>query len=560
MKTSNRVLVIGLDGATWDVLDPWIRDGTLPNLARLRQSGSWGALRSSIPPITAAAWTTFMTGKRSGKHGVFHFVRLFEDGASTGGKPEIVNARNIKSPTLWDVLGHYERQVALINVPMTYPPRPVNGFMITGLLTPRHASTFTWPRQLSKELTDYIIDLERFIGVKPFQGAQSSEAIAPTLSLMGEFRDMLEKRARASLDLMTGRPWDLFMVVFTGPDRMGHYLWPYHFPEDGKGSLVRKLHDAIRAYYVRLDEVIGELAQTAGQETFVILMSDHGMGPIYTHRVHWNNWLQGHRWLVVKTSGSRALNPNTWLKRLGLPRDKIGAILLKMPKVSRSGVVKKAAASSMGDVDTNSSKAYCVPIYSHIFGIKLNVGDEERGALRQEIVRALGAVNDPQTGQPIVQEVLAGEEYYQGPYARDVPEIIVIMNPMYTAGFRISHYSSIVTELQKHTDHGDHRMDGIFAVSGPGVLPWPEALPGLSIEDIAPTALYLMGLPVPSDMDGRVLTEVLKPKLLEARPVEMGELKDFWPSRDEAVFTDEQISAEDDAELRERLQALGYLE
>ena len=122
MPERKRVLVIGLDGATWDVLERWIADGSLPHLAQLRKDGCWGELSSTIPPISAAAWSSFMTGKRPGKHGVFHFMDLFGNDDIKDSKTKIVNARNLKSPTLWDILGHHGCQVALVNLPMTYPP------------------------------------------------------------------------------------------------------------------------------------------------------------------------------------------------------------------------------------------------------------------------------------------------------------------------------------------------------------------------------------------------------------------------------------------------------
>jgi predicted AlkP superfamily phosphohydrolase/phosphomutase len=559
-KKSNRVLIIGLDGATWDVLDPWIRDGILPNLARLRRRSSWGELRSSIPPITAPAWSTFMTGKRPGKHGVFHFVELFDNNTSAGGNPEIVNARSIKSPTLVDILGHHDRKVALINVPMTYPPRPVNGFMITGLLTPRHASIFTYPPELSKEITDYVIDLDRFIDTKPFQGPKTHKVVTPTLSLMQEFRDMLEKRATTSLQLIESKPWDLFIVVFTGPDRMGHYLWPYHHPVGANELQTQELHDAVREYYVRMDELIGSLVEKAGEDVNVMVMSDHGMGPIFTRRVHWNNWLLEHGWLSTTVDSNGVLNPDGWLRRLGLSRDKVGRILLRLPGVAGSRLLKKAVNSSTEMVDLNLSKVCCVPIYNTVFGIHINAESDERKTLRNEIIRALEQVTDPENGQHVVQQVVLGEDYFHGPYAKNIPDIIVIMNPVYSCGFRISSYSSIATErLGRSRDSGDHRMEGILMVSGPGIEARAEVLSDLTIEDIAPTALHLMGLPIPSDMDGRVLTETLVPSVLESQPVKQGEPMGFWPEED-VQFCNEVVSDEDEEEIRQRLQALGYLE
>ncbi|HID63217.1 MAG TPA: hypothetical protein EYP49_10820, partial [Anaerolineae bacterium] len=553
----------GLDGATWDVLDPWITDGSLPNLARLRHNGSWGVLFSSIPPISAAAWSTFMTGKRPGKHGIFHFIKLFDNNDSTDDKREIVNARSIKSSTLWDIMGHHDRKVALINVPMTYPPRPVNGFMITGLLTPRNASTFTYPPELSREITDYVIDLDRFIDKKPFQAAHDPEVIAPTLSLVQEFRDMLEKRAKVSLSLMSSRPWDVFMVVFTGTDRMGHYLWPYHRSADVDDSPeTQELCHAVHQYYTRLDEIVGELVERAGEDVTVIVMSDHGMGPTHTKRVHCNNWLYQRGWLSARTESVRITNPDGWLRRLGLPRDKIGRVILRIPWLAGSRLVKNATQKrpAAADVDLEQSKAYCMPMHNTITGIRINLEGEGKTALLQEIVKELKKIVDPETEQPVVQQVYRGEDYYHGPYADNIPDIIVIMKPDYGCNYRLSPYSSAVTKRPGALDRGMHRLEGIFMVSGPAVVPNPGPLSGLGIEDVAPTILYLMGLPVPSDMDGRVLTEILPPTVLESRPVKQGEPMGLWPGEEEAVFSDEVISDEDEERIRKRLKALGYLE
>ncbi|MBN1579648.1 MAG: alkaline phosphatase family protein [Anaerolineae bacterium] len=563
MSETNRALIIGLDGATWDVLTPWMNDGTLPHLAQLCHAGSWGKLQSSIPPITAPAWSTFMTGKQPGKHGVFHFVRLFdnEDSQASDEKPEIVNARTVKSSTWWDILGHSGYQVGLVNVPMTYPPRPINGFMITGLLTPKNASTFTYPGDLGKELEGYIIDLDRFIENKPYQSNHDQEAKAPSLAMMQEFRTMLEKRASTSLALMDSKPWDAFMVVFTGPDRMGHYLWPYHLAAGrvGNADQGQELFDAVRDYYVRLDEIIGDLLRAAGKDAVVLLMSDHGMGPICTKRVHWNNWLLEHGWLSVQKSDDRGFSADSWLRRLRLPRDKIGRILMRIPGLAKSKLVTKTATAPVAEIDKSRSKAWCVHIYNTVFGIRLNASDQEKEVLQQEISDALRQVVDPETGQRIVQQVLSGKECYHGLYAKNIPDIIVVLDGSYTPGYRVSHYSSLVTSVQSPPEHGDHRMDGIFAAYGPGIVSNSEPLPGLSIQDIAPTLLYLMGLPVPSDMDGRVLTEIVAADVLNAQPVEYGDPVGRWPDEERAVFGDEVTSSEDDEVLRDRLRALGYI-
>lgn len=561
MEEISKILIIGIDGATWDVLDPWIRDGSLPNLDRLRKNGRWGRLLSTIPPISAPAWSSFMTGKGPGKHGVFHFTDLFGEKEPGERKLQIVNARSLKSSTLWDIMGHHGRKVAVINVPMTYPPRPVNGLMITGLLTPRSASVFTHPPELSEELTDYIIDLDRFIDNKPGQkGAYDPEAATPSLTLMQEFQHMLEKRAATSLRLMESRPWDTFVVVFTGTDRMGHYLWPYHRPVEAKDPpSIQKLCQAIHAYYVGLDKAVGELVERAGMNATVVIMSDHGMGPTAQKRVHWNNWMLQQGWLSAASGSPRITNPDSWLERLGLPRDKIDWVVRRIPGLARQRLVRRAWKRSFGSVNAKDSQAYCVPVFHSIAGIRINLEGAAKEALREEIMSRLMDVIDPGSGEPVVEEIYRGEDYYHGPYANGIPDILVSMKSEYLCSYRLGHYSSIVTGVQS-SEAGSHRREGIFVATGANVKASSESLTGLRIEDVAPTVLYLLGLPVPSDMDGRVMTEVVAPGYLEARPIETGEPVGLWPSEGEAVFSDEVVSTEDEEQIRERLRGLGYID
>lgn len=561
MQRSQRVLIIGLDGATWDVLDPWMRDGTLPHLARLRQHGCWGPLESSIPPITAAAWSTFMTGKRPGKHGVYHFVKLFDGESHADDEPELVSARTIKSPTLWDSMGHHDRHVVLVNIPLTYPPRAVNGVMVTGLLTPSNAPVFTYPPELSHEITDYQIDLQRFIDKTPHLDTFEAELTAPTLDLVQEFRDMEDKRARVTLKLMQSEPWDFFMVVFTATDRMGHYLWPFHrSPQPDDSPEVRQLCAAVRDNYKRLDAIVAELIERAGEDTAVVIMSDHGMGPVETKRLHCNNWLQQRGWLAAQTSGASITSADTWLSRLGLPRDKIGRLIHRIPGLAQSRVVKKAAQSRSIAVDLHHSQAYCVPIFYNIMGVRIRLEGDAKEALCRHIMAELQTLTDPETGQQVIKRVLRAEEYYAGDHAQNIPDITAIADPDYGFSYYLSRYSSIVTKRPTATGPAKHRSAGIFMAVGPDVRATPEPLTGLNIEDVAPTVLYLMGLPVPTDLDGRVLTDVIDPTVLAEQPVQYEQPSGFWPQQHEAAFSDEVMSDEDEEEIRGRLRALGYFE
>jgi predicted AlkP superfamily phosphohydrolase/phosphomutase len=273
-----------------------------------------------------------------------------------------------------------------------------------------------------------------------------------------------------------------------------------------------------------------------------------------------NNWLKQQGWLSAKSEGTGVANPDRWIRRLGLSRDKVGRLILRIPGLARSRLVKQAAKSRSAVADVERSKAYCVPMYNNVMGIRINLAGEARESLRREIMQGLKEIVDPETGQTPVREIYRGEDYYFGPHAGHFPDVIVILEPDYEGTPLLGHYSSVVTRMSAPPFGGSHRMEGIFMASGPAVIANPEPLAGLNIEDVAPTILYLMGLPVPSDMDGRPLAEIVSPTVLESRPIRHGEPIGFWPREDEVTFTEEVISEQDEAEIRERLQALGYLE
>ena len=564
MEEGNKVLVIGIDAATWEVLDPWMSDGSLPNLAKLRQTGSWGSLLSTMPPLSAPAWVSFMTGKNPGKHGVFHFTSQQEEARSTESDSELVNSRSIKSSTLWDILGHHDRKVGIVNLPMTYPPRPVNGFMIAGFLTPPGARVFTYPPSLSDQLTDYQIDLDRFISRKPFEStansARAKSAVEPSVGLVQEFYDLMEQRARTALSLMASEPWDVFMCVFMGTDRMGHYLWPYHRATDLDGSRESlDLHQAIHAYYVRLDEFIGQFVKQAGENTTVVVLSDHGMGAYPSKRVHWNHWLAQQK--LVSAQGHNLINADSWLTRLGLSRDRVGQFIRGVPILGRSGLVRKMRRTKAPPVDVEESSAYYRTLYGQVGAIYINLpeGSPEYQALRHRLMERIQEITDPETGKPVVQQVRKGEDCFFGPWINHVPAIVTVLHPDYEGTDRLSTYSSPVTKIRQSINPGDHKMEGILIMAGPSIRPSAEALFDLSLMDVAPTILHLLDLPVPSDLDGRVISEAFVPGLMAARPVRQGEPLGIWNGPEDHQYEDGGMSDEDESRLRERLAALGYL-
>jgi predicted AlkP superfamily phosphohydrolase/phosphomutase len=307
----------------------------------------------------------------------------------------------------------------------------------------------------------------------------------------------------------------------------------------------------------RLDEHIGALVEKAGPETSVIVMSDHGMGPIYSRNTHWNNWLYKNGHLALAKSSQKTLDG--WLLRLGIPRDRIRSIIRRIPGLAKSRVASKARTAQTAQIDYRNSRAYYARIFDPVGGIFVNATGEERERLIMELMSQVRGLTDPATGKPIVREIFRREDCYHGPHVQGLPDIILLMHPEYGSSDRLSNYSAIVTERPQISDPGGHHLEGIFIASGRRVVSQPEALQGLEIQDIAPTVLYLMGLPIPTDMDGLPRVEICGVEASAARPPQEGTPLERWPSEAEAQPILETLAGGEEV-IFDRLRALGYVE
>jgi predicted AlkP superfamily phosphohydrolase/phosphomutase len=216
MKPEQKILVIGLDGGTWELVEPWARQGLLPTFQRFMQEGTWGPLRSTVPPITAPAWTSFATGKNPGKHGLFDFLSRRPDSYRT--RP--FNASHRNGESLWGLLSRAGKRVGVLNVPMTYPPEPINGFMVAGMGTPASVEDFCYPldflRELRQAVPGYVV---QHAGIFDPRGREPQ--------MLQAVREMTAMRQQAVLHFLDHTEWDFFMAVFMATDLLQHYFW--HF-------------------------------------------------------------------------------------------------------------------------------------------------------------------------------------------------------------------------------------------------------------------------------------------------------------------------------------------
>lgn len=554
MDQSTKVCVIALDGATLDLVGPWAGAGKLKTLATFFEQGVNARLESVIPPITGPAWASFVTGKNPAAHGVGDW--WYKREGSYDLLP--VNSTRIRTPTLWDLMGENGKRVAAINVPMTYPPPKTNGVVVSGLLTPSNRGAYTYPKDLSDELLkavpDYRMNLETFYApgrAEPF---------------MNDLRQLIRVRSEAARFLYRRESPDFFMVHYIATDWVQHALWhamDAKHPKHDAAEAVR-YGDAILQIYQQIDLELERLLAELDPNTTVVVMSDHGFGPLYDY-IYLNTWLLQNGWLVLKRDAATRLkhlafnhglvptNLYRLAARLGLGSAAVGA-----SKDTQYNVLKMFFLSSQ-NIDWSRTRAYSVGNIGQIF---LNVrGREPQGIVdpdrdyestRDELIEQLRGLNHPKDGRPLADRIYRREEIYHGKFLGEMPDILLMPRNLEFQAAGLSEFLSNRVADPGFIYSGGHRMDGTLLMRGPAVRA-KTTLPSARLVDLLPTLLYLMDVPLLNDFDGRVLLEALTAEAVRSRPVR-------HVDGGEKRFESENVYSEEESEaINERLRALGYL-
>ncbi|TET79105.1 MAG: hypothetical protein E3J41_02810 [Candidatus Cloacimonadota bacterium] len=539
-----KVLIIGLDGATFDYIFPLMRKGKLPTISGLIKNGVWGYLESTIQPITGSAWPSFMTGKTPAKHSVFDFIQqeIKED-------VSLVNSQSIVGETIFDILSRQGKEVMSINVPVTYPPWKINGVMITGMLSPEKAE-ITYPPELKKELKDYRVDIK-----VSYKGGREQEMI-------DDIKDLLKNRTMFTIKLLSEKKWDFGMVVFRGTDVIPHYFRKYMdpvHPQYNKSS--KEFRNAINEVYGDADSAIEELLKVIPKDTSVFLMSDHGHGRL-RKMINLNIWFLENGFLALKKSPRVMLKYN--LFRTGfspqnvyrtLSRFGIQNAIQKFSRQTRNKILN--AMLSFSDVDWQKTKAYSLghvgQIYINLkgrekFGI-VNRGNEYE-EVREEIIEKLKRLRDPKTGKDVIEKVVKKEEIYSGPYLDRSPDLFLFSKDSEYDAFALMAQNTEIFCDHFKGQSGNHRLHGIFVANGYNIRPGIQ-IKNAKIIDILPTVLYSMGLPIPDDLDGRILKDIFQTQFLSRTSPNFEKAK---------VIEKEKLLLEgEQEEIKERLKQLGYL-
>jgi predicted AlkP superfamily phosphohydrolase/phosphomutase len=561
-----KVLIVGLDGATFDNIEPWVDEGHLPTFKKILEGGTRARLVSTFPPVTAPAWTSFMTGKNPGKHGLYHFIEPQPGGYAL----RYTNARSRRAPTVWKLLGDAGLKVGAVNIPMTYPPEPVNGFMIAGMDAPEDSRAITHPPELFEELSRRFAKVSKQIRYLGYLNSDERRD-----ALLAGLAEMDQHYLELCTHLFESRPVDVGMVVFTSTDTAQHFFYQYldpgHPQHDAVGA--QKYRGAILDVYRRIDGILARMMERLPADGTLMLMSDHGFRSTSGRIVHLNRFLEEAGLLARRKAGpiSRLVRPV--LKRLdtllrgSLSPEQKAKVAELLPGLRRKW---ESQYAGFADIDWSRTKAYCYEVLTFPPGIWINTrGQRPQGiveagaeydALLADITRRLLALKDPVTGQALVTRVYRKEEAYQGPYLEHAPDLTVswwegitfLTKPSFGEGAVVDFVGG--KPLEAGDWGGGHALEGILAMHGPAFRA-SHRVPA-AIVDVTPTLLYLLGLPVSEDMDGKVLVDAFTEEFaaahgLSTRKVDGGPA---GPSQGPQTYSDDESD-----KVAERLRGLGYM-
>jgi predicted AlkP superfamily phosphohydrolase/phosphomutase len=520
--TDRRLLIVGWDGADWDILRPMMDEGLLPTVSSLVRDGASGTLLSTLPTHSWAAWTSFLTGLQPAGHGVFDFVERRPEDPQ---RRIPVTATSIKAMTAFELLSDAGVEVRTANIPVTFPPIAVRGRTIGGVAIPRGAR-FVLPAEFADEL----------VARAPFpvNGMEWNQYKGTPEAMLDEAERLVDERT-ASFEVLLEGDWTVATCVYLASDRLQHpfgaYLLPSH--PDHAAERDTAIGERLRAIFGRLDAALARLIAAAGDGATVVLMSDHGFRPVL-----------------------REWNPDRLLAELGFAKRATGGSILD--RVKRSDAIRALAKTRLGSAAKQRVKAPSGVDWEHAVayestidgGISLNLkGREPRGIvdptdrdrLCAEIRDALLAFRDPATGQQVVDRVHLREELPGGPNAALGPDLIAETAPMH----HFAHPPALVVDTSWPS--GDHRREGIIAVAGPGIAHAQDV--HHEIVDLAPTALTFAGV-APPDLDGTTIEAIAGTALASsgaAAQVDRSSLGDG-------------LSDQDEDEMAEHLRGLGYIE
>lgn len=546
-----RVLVIGLDCATFKLISPYAEEGYLPNLKRIMENGVTRILKSTIPPVSPPAWATFLTGRNPGKHGIFQFVDMnVKDYGFLSNR--IINSSLFSGSTFIDFISSQNLTVGIVKIPFTFPPWKVNGFMIAGEPSPDWKKAHTYPPELSEKLGRVNL------------GSSTDFILYSPEDLFKHLEFDCNVRTKIAQEMIEKNTYDFFMLVHNITDAAAHRYWKYIDPTcPNYKKKFAKYKNIVRDVYELADKSIGKLLEKIDKDTIVFFMSDHGASRNPIHFFNVNAWLKEKGFLYYKENKSATrLIMNALIKiKYILPPKLRTFTSIAIKKIFLKKLSNFQASAS--NFDWSQTKAYAVTLYSTCGGIALNLKGRqscgivelgpETGRLCEDIQSALLEIRDPRNGKKVIEQIYRREDIFTGTYTERLPELIIKFKSDYQSSANPSApLFSDVNPSDFDFQSGNHDENGIFMACGKNIRKGAKFAPA-QIQDMAPTILYAMGLSVPDEMDGQVLLDIFEQDFVDKNPIErISERK--WTETDSYKLNED---ASD--KMKEQLQGLGYL-
>jgi predicted AlkP superfamily phosphohydrolase/phosphomutase len=549
MSKNGKLVLIGLDGGTFAVLRPLVDAGIMPNLARFLSEGASGTLLSTHPPVTCPAWPTMFTGVNPGKHSIFSFTCRNADRA----KPHTASLLEVRTPTLWEFIGGAGYRVGVMNVPITFPAQPVNGFMVSGFPAPGSCPQVVWP---CEEYEKLVSDIPEFTVNWPAL-SQRARTELQKASLIKSANAWLQTRIKAFEYFLNRHEIDFCFLVFEYTDKAQHWFYPLLDSTNDASATqeVSKLSNLIRAGYKDIDSALGRLVERFGENSNYIIVSDHGFAPV-ARIVYLNHLLALHGLFTGRHIKALTAKVADWAR---LP-------LWLRAKMKIAQDEPWHRLDTWRSPLTNFTKTHAFAGHQYEHSVYLNVEGQcpdgivkqgrEYESVRGKVIDLLRQAKDPKTGKHIFEDVWAREEIYAGEHMPSAPDVIFELAPGYvvSAGIGLSTVleAGFLRDARDSDLSGYHRPDGIFVGYGPAFRHTQNVRANLL--DIVPTVLALMGIAPPVGIDGRIIAEAIHPKLLTTR---LKQLEDAAPVRQHSSGS--VYSSDDETEIARQLADLGYL-
>src|SRR4030042_3248024 len=448
-----KLFVIGLDAATLDIITPLMKEGLLPTFQTLCEKGAWGELTSTLHPLSPPAWTSFITGKNPGKHGIYDFVvhkpNSYELEYTYGGMR--------KGLSIWKLLSIAGKRVVVLNVPMTFPPEPVNGVLISGFDSPGTDSDFAFPTSILEEIT-------RAVG--RYQLRDYPQGHNPD-SFLEHIESLFDFRRKLTHYMMDNYDWDFFMMVFGELDVVQHAYWQYTDPAFQSISRTEreKYGHVIRDMYIKMDSALGELFSKLSEDTTILVMSDHGAGPCYK-AVFINKWLEEKGLLTYADLKGKGYYLELLKKIHHTVKTTIPPTGLEWMKRTFPTLRQKVKSKIVfSDIDWAKTKVWTfgresTTLFINVKG-KFPLGTVNPGSeyedLKSWLIKALSSLVDTDTGESAVERIYGGEEVYHGDCMDNAPDLLVTWkNHQYTSwpGYRDRDRALFEPSLY-HSDYSD---------------------------------------------------------------------------------------------------------